>query len=65
MADVSMRPQFMLNPEPDFYILGAKSYGRDSRFLIADGLRQVRDLFTIIGDREDLDLYASLSKMQR
>ena len=43
--------------EPDFYVLGAKSAGRGSRFLIADGLNQIRRLFTIIGDREGLDLY--------
>jgi len=48
------------NPEPDFYILGAKSYGRNSHFLIFVGLEQVRQLFTIIGDRADLDLYASV-----
>ena len=54
--------QTLLNPEPDFYILGAKSYGRNSRFLIATGLNQIRDLFTIIGDREDLDLYTSIAK---
>jgi len=29
------------NPEPDFYILGAKSYGRDSRFLLKVGIEQV------------------------
>jgi hypothetical protein len=39
------------------YILGAKSAGRSSSFTIADGLQQVRQLFTIIGDREQLDLY--------
>jgi thioredoxin reductase len=50
----------LLRAEPDFYVLGAKSYGRDSRFLIRDGLAQIRDLFTIIGDRADLDLYATM-----
>lgn len=43
--------------EPDFYVLGAKSLGRDSRFTIAAGLEQIRELFTILGDRPDLDLY--------
>ncbi len=51
----------LLNPEPDFYILGAKSYGRDSRFLISHGLEQIRELFTIIGDRSELDLYATMA----
>jgi 2-polyprenyl-6-methoxyphenol hydroxylase-like FAD-dependent oxidoreductase len=30
------------NPEPGFFILGAKSYGRDSRFLLKVGIEQVR-----------------------
>ena len=46
--------------EPDFYVLGAKRLGRDSRFTIAAGLEQVRQLFTILGDRPDLDLYRSV-----
>ncbi|MEZ6071779.1 MAG: NAD(P)-binding domain-containing protein [Pirellulales bacterium] len=50
-------PAALLTPEPDFYVLGAKSFGRNSQFLLSVGLEQVRDLFTIIGDREDLDLY--------
>ena len=52
-------PQTLLTPEPNFYILGAKSYGRKSNFLLAAGLAQIRELFTIIGDRPTLDLYAS------
>ena len=47
----------LLNPEPNFYILGAKSYGRKSNFLLSIGLQQIREVFTIIGDRETLDLY--------
>lgn len=39
------------NPEPGFFILGAKSYGRDSRFLIQDGLQQIGDVFSLI-DRD-------------
>ena len=31
----------LLNPEPNFYILGAKSYGRSSNFLMSDGLQQI------------------------
>ncbi len=45
--------------EPDFYVLGAKSYGRRSDFFYWEGLLQIRDLFTRLGDRTDLDLYAS------
>ncbi len=50
-------PAALVLPEPNFYLLGAKSFGRDSRFFIREGLRQIRDLFTIIGDRATLDLY--------
>jgi thioredoxin reductase len=56
-------PQTLLNPEPNFYILGGKSYGRRSDFLFAAGLDQIRELFTIIGDRENLDLYASMKNL--
>jgi thioredoxin reductase len=55
-------PAALLNPEPDFYILGAKSYGRGSQFLLAGGIDQVRQAFTIIGDRAELNLYAALGK---
>jgi thioredoxin reductase len=33
------------NPEPGFFILGAKSYGRNSRFLLRTGWQQVDDVF--------------------
>lgn len=58
LDQTSHGPQTLMNPEPHFYILGAKSYGRNSQFLMTVGLDQIRELFTIIGDREDLDLYA-------
>jgi thioredoxin reductase len=54
-------PETLLLPEPNFYILGAKSYGRDSRFLISTGLEQIRELFTIIADRADLNLYTTMA----
>lgn len=53
-------PQSLLNPEPNFYILGAKSYGRNSKFLIKIGLEQIRDVFKLIGGREGLDLYSTV-----
>lgn len=33
------------NPEPDFYILGSKSYGRNSTFLLRVGWEQVDEVF--------------------
>ena len=46
--------------EPDYYILGNKSYGRDSRFLISIGLEQVRQVFSRITDNADLNLHRSI-----
>jgi thioredoxin reductase len=45
--------------EPNFYILGAKSYGRNSQFLLRAGFEQVREVFTLITGKADLDLYKS------
>jgi thioredoxin reductase len=44
-------------PEPDFYVLGAKSYGRDSSFLLRDGFEQIREVFTLISGDVRLDQY--------
>jgi hypothetical protein len=53
----------LLNPEPNLYILGSKSCGRDPSFLYSVGLQQIRELFTIVGGREDLDLYETLKSL--
>src|SRR5262249_11343947 len=45
------------NPEPNFYILVSKSYGRNSQFLLGAGFEQVREVFTLITGKADLDLY--------
>jgi thioredoxin reductase len=47
------------NPEPNFYILGAKSYGRNSSFLLRNGFAQVREVFSLITGKASLDLYKS------
>ena len=49
--------------EADFYVLGAKSRGRDGRFLLTEALEQIRAVFAIIGDRAELDLYATMDKL--
>ena len=36
------------NPEPDFYILGAKGYGRNPGFLLRTGYEQVRDALSLL-----------------
>ncbi|MCI0681708.1 MAG: NAD(P)/FAD-dependent oxidoreductase [Gemmataceae bacterium] len=50
-------PDTLRNPEPNFYVLGAKSYGRNSNFLMRVGFEQVREAFTIITGDAKLDLY--------
>lgn len=57
LAQTSAGPDILKNPEPGFYILGAKSYGRNSAFLIRLGLEQIRDVFTLIAGDPGLDLY--------
>ena len=53
----------VLNPEPNFFILGSKSHGRGSQFLFQSGLTQIRDTFSIILGRDDLDLYDSVQNV--
>ena len=70
IANVGYRPCDRLYeelnlPEPNFYVLGAKSYGRRSDFLFQDGLKQIRETFAIIGDRPNLDLYAGATRLVR
>lgn len=36
------------NPEPDFYILGSKSYGRNTTFLMRIGWEQVDEVFSLL-----------------
>jgi threonine dehydrogenase-like Zn-dependent dehydrogenase len=48
-----------LNPDADVYVLGGKSCP-EGRITFAQSLVQIRDLFAILGEREDLDLYATM-----
>ncbi|MGD9721758.1 MAG: hypothetical protein AB7O59_05280 [Pirellulales bacterium] len=59
-GDSTWTAEMLVTDEPDYYVLGAKSFGRDSRFTIRHGLEQIRALFTLIGDRPGLDLYATM-----
>lgn len=36
------------NPEPNFFVLGSKSYGRSSHFLLEAGLKQIEQVFGLI-----------------
>ncbi len=54
-------PEVLRNPEPDFYILGMKSYGKHSSFLLKIGFEQIRDVFRLITGDPELDLYRQIS----
>jgi len=53
MAQPHTGAESLVNPEPQLFILGAKSYGRDSRFLIRTGLEQIRAVLSLLKQRED------------
>lgn len=42
--------------EPNFFVIGIKSYGRDAGFLLQNGFRQIREVYRHLGEPE-LDLY--------
>lgn len=55
----SMPGRYALNnPEPRFFVLGAKSYARNSAFLLQIGHAQVRGVYALLHNNEGLDLYA-------
>ena len=41
-------PDVMLNPEPNFFVLGSKSYGTNSAFLLQAGLKQIGDVMSLV-----------------
>ncbi len=42
-------PEALENPEPGFFILGMKSYGKNPAFLLRTGYEQVRDALSALG----------------
>jgi len=52
LGQVSHGPESLKSPEPDFYLLGSKSYGRNPNFLLTLGHRQIADAFALIGAAE-------------
>jgi len=57
LKQTSHGPDTLRTTEPNFYILGAKSYGRNSNFLMRLGFEQVREVFTLIAGDTRLNLY--------
>ncbi len=54
LSTVSLGAAALRNPEPHFFILGAKSYGRNSSFLLRTGFEQIRDVFGLITSNTEL-----------
>jgi hypothetical protein len=52
LTQVSHGAETLRNPEPAFYILGMKSYGRNSSFLLRVGWEQVDEVFSLLGAAE-------------
>ncbi len=50
LAQESHGPDTLRNPEPGFFLVGAKSYGRNSQFLLRIGWSQVDDVFGLLDD---------------
>jgi hypothetical protein len=46
----SLGADTLKNPEPNFFIIGNKSYGRNPTFLINVGLNQIEEVFSLITD---------------
>jgi thioredoxin reductase len=48
LAQASQGAESLVQPEPGFFLLGAKSYGRNSSFLMRVGIEQARDVRTLV-----------------
>ncbi len=57
LSQVDFGDDSIVNPETRFFVIGHKSYGRRSDFLLRHGREQVRDVFRILEGDRDLDLY--------
>lgn len=49
MAQTTHGADTLTNPEPGFFILGSKSYGRNNTFLMRIGWEQVGEVFGLLG----------------
>jgi hypothetical protein len=48
LAQTTHGADTLTNPEPGFFILGAKSYGRNNTFLMRIGWEQVGEVFGLL-----------------
>ena len=49
LTEVGHGVETLTSPEPDFFILGSKSYGRNTTFLMRVGWEQVSEVFSLLG----------------
>jgi thioredoxin reductase len=49
LAQTTHGVETLKNPEPGFFILGSKSYGRNNTFLMRVGWQQVEEVFGVVG----------------
>jgi len=50
LAQTSAGVETLLNPEPNLFVLGAKSYGRNSAYLLKLGLEQIGEVAALWGE---------------
>ncbi len=48
LAQESHGVETLVNPEPGFFILGSKAYGRNNTFLMRVGWQQVDEVFSLL-----------------
>jgi hypothetical protein len=49
LAETSHGVDSLVNPEPNFFVLGEKSYGRNTNFLMRVGWQQVDEVISYLG----------------
>jgi hypothetical protein len=62
-AKLTDESRSLLLHEPNFYVIGDKSSPEASGTPFTTILRQIRAIFTVLGDRTSLDLYATAVKL--
>ncbi len=54
------KADILTTSEPNFYILGNKSYGRNAHFLLSIGLEQIQAIYALISGDDSLNLYKTI-----
>ena len=61
-SELVIAPESFITSEPNYYVLGRKSVGGDSRFTLANARQQIQQVFALIGGRADLNVYESVAR---